>query len=81
MALPILPTTAFKAVVRAQILNKNMTVEAVEYADESVNSAAIVMMQNGEKATIIMSYATNEVFYVMPSSSTGLDTAGMSNLV
>ncbi|XP_070195502.1 uncharacterized protein [Littorina saxatilis] len=76
MALPILPTTAFKAVVRAQILNKNMTVEAVEYADESVNSAAIVMMQNGEKATIIMSYATNEVFYVMPSSSTGLDTAG-----
>ena len=72
----MLPTTAFKSVVRAEVLNKNVTVEATEYVDESVNAAAIVMTQNRQTSTIIMSYLTNEVFYVVPDSSSILPTAG-----
>ena len=72
----MLPTTAFKSVVRAEFLMKNMTVEAVEYVDESVNAATIVMTQKGQKVTMIMSYQTDEVFYIAPSASTGADTAG-----
>ena len=49
----MLPTTAFKSVVRAEVLNKNVTVEATEYVDESVNAAAIVMTQNRQTSTII----------------------------
>ena len=74
----MLPTTAFKSVVRAEFVMKNTTVEAVEYVDESVNAATIVVTQNGQKSTIIMSYQTNEVFYVVPSSSSGLLTAGLN---
>ena len=72
----MLPTTSFKSVVRAEVLNKNVTVEATEYVDESVNAATIVMTQNGKTSTIIMSYLTNEVFYVVPDSSSILSTAG-----
>ena len=75
--LPSLPTTAFKSVVRAEFVNNNVTVEATEYVDESVNAATVVVTQNGQTSRVIMSYQTNEVFYVVPDRSSDTITPGM----
>ncbi|XP_076462458.1 uncharacterized protein LOC143294838 [Babylonia areolata] len=74
--LPLLPTAQFKAVVRAEIVNKKMTVEATEYVDETRDMAALKVVQQGTTATILMSYRTDEVFYMEPTSQLNLDLAG-----
>ncbi|KAL8598669.1 hypothetical protein ACOMHN_013552 [Nucella lapillus] len=66
--LPTLPTTQFKAVVRAEIVNKNMTVESTEYVDENLNMAAMKIVQEGTTGLVLMSYSTNEVFYLIPDA-------------
>lgn len=67
--LPSLPMKAFKSTVRGIILNRNMTVVAQEYVDEDANAGAIVLRQAGVETNMIMSYNTNEVFYVYDNPS------------
>lgn len=53
---------AFSTDIRVIILNKNMTIDAKEYADEAMKAGALVMYFNGSRTTLILDYKNNQVY-------------------
>lgn len=68
--LPDLPAKSFKSVVRAVLLDKNVTIEAREYVSETANAATLVIMYQGQQNTIVMDYNTDQAFYISPNPET-----------
>ncbi|XP_025111272.1 uncharacterized protein LOC112574419 [Pomacea canaliculata] len=61
-AIPKIPMNAFSTDIRVIILNKNMTIDAKEYADEAMKAGALVMYFNGSRTTLILDYKNNQVY-------------------